>query len=172
MTRPLIDLARVFALLSLLSFGGGNSVLAEMQRQVTALGWVSPREFLDFYAIGRAAPGPGMQMVALIGWHVAGWAGALVAATAMFLPSSLLIFAVTAVWGRLPDSPGKQAVQQGLAPIAVGLTLAGAVALLRTSDDPPRTIATALICGAILLKTRVNPLFLLVPSAALFLVIG
>jgi len=172
MMRVMIDLARVFALLSLLSFGGGNAVLAEMQRQVTVLGWVTPRQFLDFYAIARAAPGPGMQMVALIGWHVAGWAGALVAAAAMFLPSSLVIFAVTVIWGRIADSPGKQAVQQGLAPIAVGLTLAGATALLRSSEDPPRAIATAVICAAILMKTKMNPLFLLVPSALVYLLIG
>src|SRR5438128_14396 len=45
MERPLLDLARVFAVLSLMSIGGGSATIAEMQRQVVAHHWLTPREF-------------------------------------------------------------------------------------------------------------------------------
>ena len=171
MTRTLIALAQVFAVLSLLSVGGGNAVLAEMQRQVVDHGWVTPRQFLDFYAIARAAPGPGMQVVTLIGWHTAGWAGAAVATLAMFLPSGLLVYLLTSAWGRIGQSRWKQAIEAGMAPIAVGLTLASVVTLVRSSDQPLAAAATAIACAALLLWVKVNPLVPLTVAGALYLVV-
>jgi chromate transporter len=172
MLRILLDLARVFGMLSLVSIGGGNAVIAEMQRQVMSHHWATPREFLDFYAIARTAPGPGMQVVTLVGWNAAGWMGAIVASVAMFLPSGLLIYLVTTIWGRLPESRWKQAILKGLAPLAVGLTFASVLTLLNSSDHPVRSAATAAACAAILLATRVNPLVPLTAAGALYLVAG
>ena len=54
----LLALMAVFAPLSLLSFGGGQSTIPEMQRQTVALhGWLTDAQFADIYAISRAAPG-------------------------------------------------------------------------------------------------------------------
>ena len=59
-TRTLLTLALVFVPLSLLSIGGGASLLADMEYQsVTVQGWTTRREFADLFAISRAAPGPG-----------------------------------------------------------------------------------------------------------------
>ena len=69
----LIALAVVFAPLSLLSFGGGNAVIADIAQQAIAVqGWTSEREFADLFALSRAAPGPGSMLAALIGWKAAG----------------------------------------------------------------------------------------------------
>jgi chromate transporter len=49
----------VFAPLSLTAFGGGISVISEMQHQaVDVYRWVSGGEFLALFAISRGAPGP------------------------------------------------------------------------------------------------------------------
>jgi len=82
--RTLLALVVVFVPLSLLSIGGGASLLADMEHQsVTVHGWTTPREFADLFAISRVAPGPGTMLAALIGWKVAGWAGAVVATVAL-----------------------------------------------------------------------------------------
>ena len=172
MPKTLIDLARVFSVLSLLSIGGGSATIAEMQRQVVLNHWATAREFLDFYAISRTAPGPGMQLVTLIGWHAAGWPGAIVASIAMFLPSGLLVYLVTSVWGRLAESRSKQAIVQGLAPISIGLTFSTVFALLRSSDHPVAATLTAAAVTAVLLATKVNPLVPLTAAGALYLVFG
>ena len=61
--------------------GGGVVMVApEMQRYVVdAHHWISAEQFSAAYAIAQAAPGPNLLFVTLIGWQVAGWAGAAVA---------------------------------------------------------------------------------------------
>src|SRR5512146_982606 len=95
----LFALALVFAPLSLLSFGGGNAVLPDIAQQSIAVHhWTSEREFADLFALSRAAPGPGSMLATLIGWKIAGIAGALVATIAFYLPSALLVFGAARVW--------------------------------------------------------------------------
>src|SRR5215831_7455519 len=78
--RTLLALVLVFVPLSLLSIGGGASLLADMEHQsVGVQGWTTPREFADLFAISRAAPGPGTMLSTLIGWKAGGWAGAVTA---------------------------------------------------------------------------------------------
>lgn len=99
MIATLIQLAALFALLSLLAVGGGAGVIPDMQRAVVDLHhWMSAPEFLDMFAISRAAPGPGSLIVLLVGQHVAGVAGAAVSGIAMFTPSSVLAYFAAQFW--------------------------------------------------------------------------
>src|SRR5215470_12297223 len=130
----LLALGLVFAPLSLLAFGGSNAVIAALAQQAVAIRhWTSEREFTDLFALSRAAPGPGSMLAALIGWKVAGLPGAVGATLAFYVPSSLLVYGVAAMWGRWRGSPWHAAVERGLAPIAAGLVLAGGIAVLRTA---------------------------------------
>ncbi len=87
----LVTLAVQFAIMSLLALGGANAVVPEMHRQAVELrGWMSEREFADMFAISQAAPGPNVMLVTLIGYHVAGVAGALVTTLAMCGPTAVL----------------------------------------------------------------------------------
>ena len=96
MIATLLQIAAMFAVLSLLAFGGGAAVLPDMQRQaVDVHHWLTAREFLDMFALSRAVP-PGSMIVVLVGQKAAGIAGGLVAFLAMFGPSSLVAFAVGA----------------------------------------------------------------------------
>ena len=98
--RTLLTLVLVFVPLSLLSIGGGASLLADMEHQSVAVhGWTTAREFADLFAISRAAPGPGTMLSALIGWKAAGWTGAVTATIALYLPSSLLVYGAARLWG-------------------------------------------------------------------------
>ncbi|MEX2033947.1 MAG: chromate transporter, partial [Xanthobacteraceae bacterium] len=77
-----------FAIMSLLALGGANAVVPEMHRQAVELrGWMNEREFADMFAISQAAPGPNVMLVTLIGYHVAGFAGAVVTTFAMCGPT-------------------------------------------------------------------------------------
>src|ERR1041385_1717784 len=106
MRETLIALALVFAPLSLLSFGGGNAVLADIAQQSIAVHhWTSEREFADLFALSRATPGPGSMLAALIGCTVAGLPVALAATIAYFLWSEVLVFAAARLWGRWRGSP-------------------------------------------------------------------
>ncbi|MBX6745774.1 MAG: chromate transporter [Acetobacteraceae bacterium] len=152
MPERLLALVLVFAPLSLVSLGGGPSIFAEMQRQsVEVHGWLSDAQFVDLFAISRAAPGPGSLIAALVGWQAAGLAGALVAALALYVPSSLLLLAI-GHWWRRGDSPLRRVIERGLAPIAVGLIFAGVVTLLQADGAGWREVATLLLCTMALLR--------------------
>ena len=129
--KTLAALVLVFAPLSLVSIGGGPSVIAEMQHQAVVVHqWTTQREFADLFAIARVAPGPGTLLATLIGFSTAGWLGALVVSLAFFLPSSLLVYGAASIFNRWRGSAWHGAIEAGLAPIAVGLVLAGAFTIL------------------------------------------
>jgi len=168
--RSVLGLAIVFAPLSLFSIGGGASLVAEIEQQaVTIHGWTTPREFAALFAISRAAPGPGTMLAALIGWKVAGIAGAVAASLALYLPSSLLVYAAARLWGRWRGSPWHGAVERGLAPIAAGLVLAGGLAVLRVAPGGVALWAAALAATALILRwPRLHPLAFFAAGGALF----
>src|SRR5713226_5771295 len=165
----LVALAIVFAPLSLLSFGGGNAVLADIAQQSIAHQWISEREFSDLFALSRAAPGPGSMLATLIGWRVAGIPGALVATTAFYLPSALLVFGAARLWGRWRGSVWHSAIERGLAPIAAGLFLSGGIVVLRASPSGWPVWAAAVVTTAALLRwPQLHPVPPLLAGAALF----
>ena len=163
----LLQLAAVFSPLSLLAFGGGQSIVADIDHQVLLHGWMTQAQFVDLFAISRAAPGPGALLATLVGWKAAGWAGAIVASLALFVPSSLLTYAMAALWRRFDAHPGARVIEVALAPVAAGLLLAGAVAVIRASSGSPAVWAIALVALAIfLLRPRLNPLVVLAAAGA------
>jgi chromate transporter len=168
--RTLLALTLVFAPLSLLSIGGGASLLAEIEHQSVAVhAWTTQREFADLFALSRAAPGPGTMLSTLIGWKVAGVGGALTATVALYLPSSLLVYGTARLWGRWRGSPWHTAIERGLAPIAAGLILSGGIAVLRVSPAGPAVWVAAVVSTAVLLyRPGLHPLALFAAGGALF----
>ena len=170
----LIALGLVFAPLSLLSFGGGNAVIADIAQQaIQVQGWTSDREFADLFALSRAAPGPGSMLAALIGWKAAGIGGAAVATIAFYVPSAALVLAVARLWARWRGSVWHTAVERGMAPVAAGLFLSGGIAVLRASPGGPAVWVAAIATTLALLRwPKMHPVPLLLGGAALFGVLG
>lgn len=172
--RGLLSLVLVFAPLSVLSFGGGGAILADIEHQAVAVhGWVGPREFADLFAISRAAPGPGTMLSALIGFEVAGIAGAVVAASALYLPSCLVTYLAARLWGRWRGSPWHAAVERGMQPVAAGLVLSGAIAVLRSAPAGVALWLATIAATAIMLRwPRLHPLYLFAAGGLLFAAAG
>jgi chromate transporter len=170
----LIAVGLVFAPLSLLSFGGGNAVIADIAQQaIQVQGWTSEREFADLFALSRAAPGPGSMLAALIGWKAAGIGGAAVATLAFYLPSAALVLGVARLWGRWRGSVWHTAVERGMAPVAAGLFLSGGIAVLRASPGGPAVWVAAIVTTLALLRwPKMHPVPLLLGAAVLFGVLG
>jgi chromate transporter len=168
MSSALTSLALIYGQLSLLAFGGGASVVPEMQRQLVEVQhWMTAQEFAALYALAQAAPGPNMLVCSLVGWRVAGLPGALVATLGIAGPSGLLTFAVASAWDRFREAPWRRIVQSGISPLTVGLVMAGAVVLCRsTSTHWSYAVMTAASTTA-LLTTRLHPLIVLAAGASL-----
>ncbi|GLK71956.1 chromate transporter [Ancylobacter dichloromethanicus] len=152
----------VFSLLSILAVGGGAAVLPETKALVVETHhWLNDDQFRDIYGLGQVVPGPNMLMVIVIGYHVTGFVGALMAFLGFFLPAGAISWAASRVWDHFEGSPWRRALQQGLAPLVVGLMASGTISIARTAIDGRLTvvIAFAVFAGVYCVK-KINPALL------------
>ncbi|HTW85337.1 MAG TPA: chromate transporter [Candidatus Sulfotelmatobacter sp.] len=174
---PLPVLALRFAGLSLIAVGGVNALLPAIHATtVTQMHWLTPAAFNASVALAQAAPGPNLLLVPLVGWHVAGLAGAGVALLAFVVPSTLVAVAGARWLRHHQDNATVGALRRALRPVAGGLMLASAIAVwlsaVRAWPSSNAWIAAAL--GAIALATmlatlrwKLNPLAWIAIAAAL-----
>jgi len=173
MGQPLLRLALLFGGLSLLAFGGGTGVIPDMQRAtVDTYHWLTAPEFLAFFAISRAAPGPGSLIVVLIGQKVAGLPGAAVAGIAMFGPACVLAYVTARVWHRAGAAAWRRHIERALAPIAIGLTFGAGLTLLRDTEHGWHAYAVTAVATVVLSVTELNPLLALAGGAVALVVAG
>lgn len=166
----------LFSSLSLLSIGGGNTVIPEMHhKSVQNYGWMTDKQFADIFAISQAAPGPSILIVTLVGYkaglnaggQVWGIAGAVLATAAMMIPAGILVFLVAKVWEQAKDSAIRKAIEKGFAPLTVGLVLASGYVMSKAADHDWRAFILTGVCTAIFVFTRINPLIVVAIAGVL-----
>ena len=158
-------LAWTFFQLSFLCIGAGISAIPEMQRQVITIhGWLTPREFMDGFALAQVTPGAAMLVSTFIGFRVSGVPGALVATAAIFLPTSLLAWVIARRWHALEGRPWTAAIERALAPLGIGLMAASVYTVVRSAVTDLATAALAAVATLILAGRRL-PTWAVVLSA-------
>lgn len=136
-------------------FGSGLAIVPFLHGGVvTEYHWLTEHEFIDAVAVAMITPGPVVITVGFIGYLVAGFPGASVAALATFLPCYLFTVLPAPYFHKYSKHPSIKAFVDGITAAVVG-ALAGAVVVIaiRTIKDIP----TALIAVAtivILLKIK------------------
>lgn len=157
-----------FALLSSVAFGGATASLSEMHRIVVENHhWLDDQTFTHLYAIAQSAPGPNVLVVTLIGWEVAGLAGALAATLGMCLPMSVLIYLLIDRWESFAGRRWQKAISLGVAPLAVGLIFSGAALIARAAEF--RWAAWVLVAAVVVanLRSKLHPLWFIGVGAIL-----
>lgn len=118
----LLDIGAFFFKVGAFSFGGGLTMIAFVQEQVVnQFQWLTPREFVDGLALGQFTPGPILMVAAYVGYKLAGLAGGIVGAAAIFLPSFLLMLSILPVFERLRQWRWMQAALKGIGPAVIGM---------------------------------------------------
>jgi chromate transporter len=167
MMETLLRLAMAFGTLSILGFGGGKGIIPQMRDDaVVQFHWVTSTQFAQFYTIGKLVPGPTTIFGALIGYRAAGFVGAVVAAVALFLPSSVLMMIAGAAWRRFSASPWKDVVSVGLAPVVIGLVWSSVYSIERGTPQAPAAVVIALIVTGLTLRTKLSAPVLIALGAA------
>lgn len=154
----LVLLALSLAPLSLVSFGGILVVLPEIHRTAVAVnGWVTERQFADLFGLSQASPGPNLMVVSAIGWWIAGVPGAVVALGALVIPSAVLAYGVAGILARFREAPWRAPIEQGIAPLAIGLVCASAFVLARGADDSATALVITVVSAALMFRTQTQP---------------
>lgn len=165
-----LTLLLIFAPLSLVTVGGGQSAVADIHRQIVDVHqWMTAGQFVDAFAVSRMAPGPGSVLASLIGWQVAGFWGAVAATIGIFGPTSLLTWRIAHLWQRYEGARLLRALEIGLRPVAAGMILATVYVLLQALDGGWLARALALTSTAVLMLTPVDPLIMIGMGAATFI---
>ena len=137
----LIALFLAFFRLGCTSFGGGTGAWV-YREMVQRRGWVDERLFLTDMALGQSMPGSnGLKMALLVGLRMKGGIGAFTAPFAMLIGPLVMIIAIGAVYGRIADVPGVDAVLDGVAAAVVGLTLSSGISAVAQGTPEPTSIA-------------------------------
>ena len=159
-------LIRVFSYLSILTVGGGMAAFPEMKvLTVEVHKWLTFPQLIHIYSVGQMAPGPNMMMIVVIGQWAGGLLGALVTLIAFFGPTAVLAFVIARAWRKLENWPWRTSIQRGLAPVSIGLLLAGCFTMAKGAITGLETGAIAVATLLILLQYKINPALLVLAGA-------
>ena len=173
------DLFVGFLKVGLFSFGGAYGAIPLIRDVVLSYGWLEEDMLTYMIAVGESTPGPIMvNLATYVGRSQAGIAGALIATTAVVLPSFVIILLVMTLLRTLLKNPYAQAVLRGLKPCVIGIVLATGAYMIAEhcagadgrAVDVPACVMTALLAGIYFgsrkfVKGGLSPIALIVLSA-------
>ena len=83
--------------ISAFTFGGGFVIVTFMKRKfVDEFHWIDEEEMLDLTALAQSSPGAiAVNAAILVGWHVAGLPGMLIAVLGTILPPMLILTVIS-----------------------------------------------------------------------------
>lgn len=151
------DLAWFFIKAGAFVFGSGLAIVPFLHAGVVnEHGWLTENQFVDAVAVAMITPGPVVITVGFIGYLVAGFTGATIAALGVFLPCYFLTVIPAPYFKKISQNKSIKAFVDGITAGVIG-ALVGAVIIIsiRTIVDIP----TALIAiGTVLILIYVKKL--------------
>jgi chromate transporter len=155
-----------FLALWFVAVGGPSAILPDIHRYVVEVNHLmTSTQFAEIYTLAQVAPGPNVMYVTLIGWHLAGWAGAAATTIPLLVPATTLTLLVGNLNERYPNASIGRTIRSGLAPITIGLMFASATILMRAVNHDWRGYVITLVTVAVVLRKPWNPLWLLAAGA-------
>lgn len=153
-------------------FGSGLAIVPFLQSGVVnEHHWLNEHQFLDAVAVAMITPGPVVITVGFIGYLIAGFPGAVVAAAAVFLPCYLFTIIPAPYFKKYGQQPAIKAFVDGITAAVIG-ALAGSVIVIavRTIKDVP-TALIALATLLLLLKTKAKEPHIILAAAGIGLLL-
>ena len=163
----LMKIAIFFAEAGAFVFGSGLAIVPFLHSGVVMENqWLTEHQFVDAVAVAMITPGPVVITVGFIGYLVAGFPGALVAALATFLPCYLFTIALAPSFKKIAQNKSIKAFVDGITAAVVG-ALVGAVGVITSRsilDVPTTLIAIATIFALLYIKKIQEPYIIAVAA--------
>ena len=136
-------------------FGSGLAIVPFLYGGVvTEHHWLNEKQFVDAVAVAMITPGPVVITVGFIGYLVAGFPGACVAALATFLPCYLFTIIPAPYFKKYGKLPGIAAFVDGVTAAAVGAITGSVIVIAKRSIVDIPTALMALVTVALLWKYK------------------
>lgn len=163
----LVKIALFFTKAGAFVFGSGLAIVPFLHSGVVReFGWLTEAEFVDSVAVAMITPGPVVITVGFIGYLVAGFPGASVAALATFLPCFLFTVLLAPSFNKIAKNNSIKAFVDGITAAVIG-ALAGSVIIIATRsiiDLTTALIAIASVLALIYIKKLQEPYIILVAA--------
>ncbi len=136
-----LQLFIIFFKVGLFGFGGGYAILSLIYQDIQVFGTLSADDFSNLVALSQVTPGPiAINAATFVGMKTAGLLGAIMATTAVSMPSFILIMLAIAFINKFKNNRNVQYILQGIKPATVGLMASAFIfmattALWRDSDS-------------------------------------
>jgi chromate transporter len=129
------SVAALFLRLSVTAFGGPAAHTAMMHREcVRRRSWIDEQSFIDHMALTNLVPGPNStELSMLIGRHVAGRPGLLVAGACFIVPASLIVLVFSWLYVEYGQTPSAEALLYGISPVVIAIVGQAIVSLARAA---------------------------------------
>lgn len=129
------DMSLVMLKIGLFTFGGGWSIVAQMQKEfVEKRGWLGEEELLDIVAIGRSFPGIMVVNTAvMLGYRIGGVGCAFLCAFGMAFPAFVVMAAVTTCYTAVRDNPWVARAMVGVRAVVVPIILSACLGMRKSA---------------------------------------
>jgi chromate transporter len=126
-------------------FGSGLAIVPFLHSGVVKeFGWLNERQFVDAVAVAMITPGPVVITTGFIGYLVAGFPGACIAALATFLPCYLFTVALAPSFKKIAKNTSIKAFVEGITAVVIGALVGSVIIIgLRSITDIPTAIIAA-----------------------------
>jgi chromate transporter len=162
----LLTLFLTFLKIGSVLYGSGYVLLAFLHTDfVQNLGWITDQQLLAAISVGQFTPGPVFTTATFIGYLVARVPGALVATAGIFLPSFLFVALIHPLADKLRRSPWSAALLDGVNVASLALMGSVLIQLGQSTLIDVLTWLIALLAFAILLRFKINAVWLILAGA-------
>ncbi len=150
-TVSLLGLSLALLRLGAFAFGGMGGTLALLRSDLGARrGWITDQDVAEALAITQTLPGStGVQVVAFLGWKLAGWPGALIAPFSFVAVPAAMMIAASAAVMALPDIPAIRGALLGIQIAIVGVLAANMLKMARSTAKG--RVLSGVLAGGLLL---------------------
>ena len=163
-----------FAKFGCFTFGGGWSIIAQMQQEyVDKKKEITSQELLDLASVAKSLPGTMISNVAMLyGYRVGGLPGGFTAVFGMILPPLAVILVISFFYAAFRTNPWVNAAMEGMQAAVVPIIFSVAVNLVKGSMPYPPCVLLLIVSVAAYLFTDWSPIILVILGVVLGLVIG
>jgi chromate transporter len=167
----LLPLFLVFLKTGAVLYGSGYVLLAFLQADlVDRLHWMNEAQLLEAVAVGQVTPGPVFTTATFIGYRLAGSPGAILATVGIFLPAFVFVALSGPLVPRLRRSRRAGAFLDGVNAASLALMAVVTWRLGQAALVDALTIVLAVVSEALLLRFRINSVWLMLAGAVVGLV--